>query len=512
VTSLYRISVDLLVYTVGYGLAKLGSFMALPVLTRAFSPTQYGVLSSVTAVMWLMVAASLVGGDSVYGRYFFEARTEADRRRLTSTWIGFLALWSVMLFGALVVPVTSLMHRYLGGDGHPGLVVAALATAPVLMLNMMCGQILRNQLRSRTVATLAALEALLSTCLGLFVGIVLHRGITGIAVGNLIGEAVILPVYVWAARSMLLPDFSGRLLRELLRFGMSLLPLSLAYWVFLTSDRMLLGRLSTFHELGLYSVAVQLALVLNLMQGVASQAWVPYAMRAWLQSPDEAPTLSGRFMTYLLAGFGFVAVGLTAFAPVLLHVLSSGEYLAAATVVGPLALAGVAYASILVTSLGVTVARRSRFLVITSTGAALLNVTLNVALDPPFGGMGAAWATAASYSALTLAYFLRSQQLLPVAYEWRRSGSIVALTVGLLMTATRTNALGGGLVARLGAGLGLIAAFGAGLFLLGAFDRREAAALRSVARRWRESTVGRPRPVPLQEVLSPSSPAPPSEP
>lgn len=478
--SLYRISMDMLVYALGYGIAKLGSLLALPVLTRAFSPAEYGVLSSVQALMWLVVAASLVGGDSVYGRHFFEVHTDLDRRRLTSTWIGFLALWSVALFAVLVIPLTWLMDRYLGGHGHSGLVVAMLATAPPLMLNMMLGQVLRNQLRSRSMATLAATEALVSTGLGLVVGVCLHHGLAGVAVGNLVGEAMVLPLYVWAARSMLAPAFSTRLLGELLPFGMSLLPLSLAYWVFLTSDRMLLGRLSTFHELGLYSVAVQVAMVLNLMQGVASQAWSPYAMRAWLQSPETASELSGRFMTYLLAGFGLVAVGLAAFAPVLLRVLASGEYIRAAPAVGPLALGGVAYASIQVTTLGVTVARHSRFLAAASMGAALLNVVLNVALDPPFGEIGAACATAVSYSALTLAYLVRSQQLLPVAYEWRRSATIVALTVGLVITAILVDTLEITTVTRAATGVGCILAFGGGLFLLGAFDRRESEALRSL--------------------------------
>jgi O-antigen/teichoic acid export membrane protein len=481
-TSLRRVSADILVYASGYGLAKLGTFFALPALTRAFSPADYGVLSSMTALMWLVVAASLVGGDSVYGRYFFEANSDAERGRLTSTWIGFLSLWSLGLFAALSLPLTYAMHWYLGGDGHPALVLATLATVPALIINTMCAQVLRNQLRSRRVATLIASEALLSTGLGLVIGILLHRGLAGVAAGNLLGEVLVLPAYLWAARSAFAPAFSGWLLRELLRLGVSLVPLSLAYWVFLTSDRILLGRLSSFHELGLYSVAVQIALVLNLLQAVVSQAWWPYAMRAWLQSPAEAPVLSGRFMTYLLAGFGLGAVAVTAVAPALLSVLSSGSYLAGAADVGPLVLGGFAYASILVTSIGVTVARRTGFLAAASIGAAILNVALNLVLDRPLGGLGAAWATAISYSVLSLSYLARSQHLLPVAYERRRSVTIVALTVGLVVVATYLGGHGDAMT-QLATGAGCLGAFTAGLLLLGCIGRRELTAVRSLVGR-----------------------------
>ncbi len=477
-TSLQRVSGDILVYALGYGLAKAGSFLALPVLTRAFSPVDYGVLSSLTALMWLVVAASLMGGDSVYGRYFFEAGSSEERQRLTSTWIGFLALWSLALFAVFAAPITLVMQWYLGGD-HVALVIATLATVPPLVINMMCGQVLRNQLRSRRVATLAAAEALLSTGLGLFVGIALHHGLTGVAVGTLLGELTLLPVYLWAARAMFAPAFSGRLLRELLRVGASLLPLSLAYWVFLASDRFLLGRLSTLQELGLYSVAVQIALVLNLLQAVVGQAWWPYAMRAWLQSPRGAPELVGRVMSYLLAGFGLGSVGLTALAPLLLHILSSGAYVPSAPLVGPLVLGGLAYASILVTSIGVTVAKQSGFLAAASIGAAVVNVALNLVLDHRLGGLGAAWATAISYTALTVAYLVRSQQLLPVTYQRRRSLSVVVLASGLVVAATYLGGLDS-TGAQLVSAAGCVVAFATGLVLLGCVGRRELTAVRSL--------------------------------
>ena len=64
----------------------------------------------------------------------------------------------------------------------------------------------------------------------------------------------------------------------------------------------------------------------------------------------------------------------------------------------------------------------------TSWMAAGINIGLNLLLIPPFGMIGAAWATAAAYGSLTVAYLLTSHRLWPFAYEVRRGLTIIALT------------------------------------------------------------------------------------
>jgi O-antigen/teichoic acid export membrane protein len=63
--------------------------------------------------------------------------------------------------------------------------------------------------------------------------------------------------------------------------------------------------------------------------------------------------------------------------------------------------------------------------------AAIVNLALNVALIPPFGMVGAAIATLASYVVLFLGMTYWAQRVYPTPYQWRRVATAVAGAVAL---------------------------------------------------------------------------------
>jgi O-antigen/teichoic acid export membrane protein len=277
--------------------------------------------------------------------------------------------------------------------------------------------------------------------------------------------------------------FSTSILRKLLAFGVPLVPTSLAYWVFLTSDRVILGQLSTLEQLGLYSIANSLVALATIVIAAFGQAWSPHAVKLYEEEREAAPGVYARVMTYLLGGFGWLAVGLTVFGPELLQVLTSPEYERAAPAIAPLAIAMVAMASTQVTAGGITLMKRTGYLAVFAWAAAVINVVLNLLLDGPFGMLGAAWATAAAYVALTVFFLVTSQRLWAIPYEGRRSGVLIGLT---LVFALAAMALPSGLDPLVLAGKALYClAFLGAAVVLRAFDARELGILLGVLRRLR---------------------------
>src|SRR4029078_3611660 len=89
-----RLSADLLVYGLGAALVKGIIFISLPIYTRLFTPEAYGELSLATTVVARVATFLALGSDTAYARFYFEAKGAASRRVLTTTWLGFLAIWS----------------------------------------------------------------------------------------------------------------------------------------------------------------------------------------------------------------------------------------------------------------------------------------------------------------------------------------------------------------------------------------------------------------------------------
>ncbi|MDX6567588.1 MAG: hypothetical protein QOH15_166, partial [Gaiellales bacterium] len=238
---------------------------------------------------------------------------------------------------------------------------------------------------------------------------------------------------IWYARHLLRPVFSVDVLKRLLRFGVPLVPATLAWWIFSFSDRIVLGRLSNLREVGLYSVANSATTVLGLLVGGLALAWTPHALRLYEAHPDEAPLFYGRMLTYIIVGFGLLAVVVTTFAHELLSILATKEYVGAARAVGPLALGFVAFATVQVTGLGMTLKKKTGFLALFAWGAAVLNLALNLALVPAYGMLASAWATFAAFAFLTLAYFAVSQRLFRVSVEPRKSVSALVVAVAFVL-------------------------------------------------------------------------------
>lgn len=419
---------DLLIYGTGEILLKATAFLTLPFYTRIFTPEEYGMWSFVVTAVGLLNSIMILGGDSAYARFFFEANTEEEKRLITSTWFGFLALWSACLV-IFCLPFTNFFSVWSFGTGKHALLFAlTLLASPLTLINSMCGQALRNRFQARLFTTMNVVSTLLIVGFSLIGAVVMKLGLIGLLGGTLFATLVILPVRLWTVRDLLRPIFSRRILRDLLGFGVPLVPSSLAYWVFAVSDRILLGKLSTLEQVGLYTVANQVTSILLFFHGALGQAWSPHAIRVYEEQPEQASVFFGRVMTYILAGFGLLSVGVTTFAHEILMVLSTLPFYAARLAIGPLALGFVAYATTQVTAVGISLKKKTHYFALFSWTAALLNVGLNVLLIPMWGMIAASWTTMAAYLFLTMAYLSVSQRLWPVAYEKRRALVVAGLT------------------------------------------------------------------------------------
>lgn len=425
-----RLSRDLLVYGVGEVLVKAFSLITLPIYTRIFTPDEFGALSIFLTVSGFALAIIALGGDSAFVRYFLSARTLDERRAITSTWIAFLGIWSVVAT-ALILPLSPLLTDIaVGADAADSiLMVLALIIIPIRLTNVMCAQALRNEFRAVAYTVMNVATLALTVAGALFGAVVLDLGIAGILVGTLGAEVVMLPARLWTIRHLLRPVFSSHYLIRLIGYGLPLVPTSIAYWVFTTSDRVLIGNLSTLEQVGLYSVAVSVANIANIAIVALGQAWTPHAIQRYESDPDEAGVLFGRMFIYILFAFGTLAVGLTALANVIVGVLAGDKYSGAAAGVAPLALGMVAYATTQITAAGITLRNRTVYFAVYSWAAAGLNIVLNILLIPGMGMVGAGLATAAAYIALTVSYGVTSHRLWRMHYQWRRAATMIGLIV-----------------------------------------------------------------------------------
>ncbi len=166
--------------------------------------------------------------------------------------------------------------------------------------------------------------------------------------------------------------------------------------IYMRSDILILGKLAGYKAAGIYSAAAQITEACTLLPIAFMPALFPFIVR-WRKQGAAFyhEQLQKLFAGAAVAGFCVTAI-LAIAAPLLVRTLYGAEYSAAAGILVIHAWSGL-FIYLAAMQSGYDIAEGLSWLTVLRTAVgAILNVVLNVALIPHYGGSGAAFATLVS--------------------------------------------------------------------------------------------------------------------
>jgi O-antigen/teichoic acid export membrane protein/glycosyltransferase involved in cell wall biosynthesis len=417
------------IYGIGGLVSRVIAVLLLPVYTRYLTPEDYGKIETLLALTTVMGLVLRAGITSAFFRFYFDVDDDEGRLRVLRTSFWFTmggATIGLALLLALAEPVSTLLF----GSADAADLVRASGVALWATVNYeQLTALFRVEERSVAFVCASLANIFLTIGITLYLVVALEKGPIGVIVGNFSGTLIVYLALLGYRRDQLGLQFDRRLLREMNRFGVPLVPTGLFLWTTNFSDRFFLVKLADVAEAGLYSVGVRVASAMVLLLTAFRTAWPAFAYS--IKDEDEARRTYAYVLTYLTVVTAWVALALTLVSPGLVDLLATEEFSESSRVVGPLAFSTVAYAAYIVVAIGVGRVRRTQFNWVVTGIAALVNVALNLALIPPYGMMGAAIATVAAYSTMAVGMAWWSQRLYPVPYQWRRVATAALAAVVL---------------------------------------------------------------------------------
>ncbi len=428
--SFRRLFSDIAIYSSGSLLIKGMSLISAPIYTRIFDPSQYGAWSFINVLATFLTGILILGGDNAYTRFFFQCKSEEEKRTLSATWFSFLAVWSLLVL-ALVLPFSGTLADWLlGTPGYQGALAVGFISSPLLMMNLILSQALRNRFRARAFAALNVITAALTLILAVTFVLGFDLGVAGALLGAAAAALMMIPVRLWFIRDLLEWRFSVDFLKKLLAFGLPLVPMNVAFWLFSNADRLMLSRLATLEDVGLYSIAAAMAAVLMLLQTSVGQSWLPHGVKIYEEDREKAALVFKKTMVFLLAASGFVVTGFVALAQEAIFILVPPAYYASFAAVPFLAGGFLFFTSAQVSAVGIMVKNKTVYIMLACWAVAVINIGLNILLIPRFGIAGAGAATGISYILFALSYGFISSRLWPVDYPLKTISALLAVPVG----------------------------------------------------------------------------------
>jgi O-antigen/teichoic acid export membrane protein len=419
------------VYGLGSIVARVLGVLLLPLYTRYLSPRDYGLIETLVALSAVLTALVAQAMKSAFFRFYFDSKEERRRLLVVRTAFWYVAAASTATLVAGVVLSEPISWVLFGTTSHDGLVIAAFIGLWAALNYEQMTSLFRVEQRSGAYVAATMANVGITIAATVLLVVVYEKGPVGVLVGNFTGTLIVYAALLVYNRHALGLQFDRSLYRAMNRFGLPLVPSAVALWLTNFSDRFFLVKLSDLHEVGLYSIGVRLASAIVLLLTAFRLAWPAFAYS--IDDDREAGRTYSFVLTYVVYVCCWLALGLGLLAPWLLKLITTEPFYPAQNVVAPLAFGVAAFGAYAVVQIGTGRARRTRSNWLVSGLAAAVNVTLNLALIPSLGRMGAAVATLAAYTVLFVAMAWRAQRVFPVPYQWRRVATLAAAAAALTL-------------------------------------------------------------------------------
>jgi len=450
---------DAVVYATGIVIARLVSFLMLPIYTRYLTPADYGVLQVLQITIDVTAIALSAGLSTGVMRFYLKADTPAERNAVIST--ALLLLVALNSVGTLVLFAfaSPVAHLALTGSGESGPALVRIASASFALEPLVTVPMLYLQVQRRPgwflVASLAKL--VLQLALNILLVVVVGWGPMGVLVGTLLATAVVgaaLSAYTLHQTGL---RFDRTAMRSLRRFGVPYQIATAGTFILTFGDRFFLEAWHGLAAVGIYGLAYQFGFLLaSLGPQPYFRAWSP--QRLALSTEPRAvrdADYARSFLRLNLAQILLAAAIALGIRPIL-TVMSAPEFHGAAALVPPILLAFVFQTWTDAVSLGIEVSERTRYATFATWLSVLAILVLYPLLIPSYGGMGAALATVIA-SALRFActdYW--SQKLWPVSWQWAPNLRLTAYAIACVVVSEWIQPEGFVRQLLLGAGLGAL--------------------------------------------------------
>lgn len=405
------------IYTVTAGLSAGVPLILLPILTRLLSPEEYGRVAIFSVVVQVLGTLTGLSVHGAVGMRYFD-RDKLDFPRYVASCLAIL-LASTAIVMVLLVAALPWLEEFTKLPGY-WLVLAVLLSGSnfVVQIQLSIWQSGKQALRFAIFRTGQALtDLVLSLLLVVVAGLGWQGRISGVAVAGLL-SAIVALIAIVRGNWLRFPVDRGYI-ENALRFGVPLIPHAIGGMLIAVVDRFMITNILDVASTGIYMVAFQIGLVLNLMNDALNRAYSPVLIEALrIGNLDRDVKIVRATYAYFLALL-VLGVVMGMMAPAILGVLVGPKFQAAAPIVILITIGQAVSGMYYMVATYVFYAGRTASLAVVTLTSGLLNVGISYWLLHTMGLQGAGLAFLVAQSVLFLGTWWLSNRSRPM--PWLRA-------------------------------------------------------------------------------------------
>lgn len=476
------------VYGVGRILSRIVSFVLLPIYTHYLTAGEYGTLELLELTTYIVMMFVAGGISHAVMRFYYDSDDEREKMRVVST--ALISIWVSSLFFLiwLLLFASEISYAILESTEFTGLFRLMFVSMVISLTNEIPLSFIRAQQKSTLFTAISVVQLVIALSLNILFIVGFDWGIRGIILSGITSQAVsgvFLGIYTFRYSGF---GYSLTRAKQLLRYGLPLIPAGLGYFALNFADRFFLQRFSDLTQVGIYALGYKFGMVISPMVAEPFLSiYRPKMFELARNNREEAREFVGLVFTYLAFINLFMTLGISILIKDAILILSDPEFREAYQVVPLIGLAYVSFAAYSVIQIGILITKKTKYIAYMVISSAVLSLILNYLLIPPYGMWGAAAATIASYFSLFLMNYFLSFKLFRINLEFVRLFKLLVAAVALYLIALYINIESLALVLTVKFLLGL--SYPLLLYFLGFYSSREKDKVREIVSRFRGSST-----------------------
>lgn len=412
---------------------KLVSFFLLPLYTALLSTEEYGTFDYILSIATFCVPFVSVLMDESIFRFLIDCKIEKEKKKVISTSVAVVFV-GMICFTIVGIPIMNfLKYNY------------TYYAVIYILLNVICGMLsalLRGIGRTDQFAVFNFLLGSSQIILNVFFIAIMHWGLVGMLLASIIAQLLIVIIFIFKIhiwKYISLKEIDSNLTKKMITYSLPLIPNKVSWTIINLSDRIILMNVVGSSATGLYAVSYKFPNLMDTVYGFFYQSWKESSARVL---GDESQNDFYNSVYKYLKNFMFALVlGMTAFMPLVFHVLINKSYYNAIYYV-PILLMATYFANISGFYGGVfTAYKDTKIMGTTTVAAAIINLAINLFLIKWIGIYAAALSTLIANLAVYIYRKRKVKRYIELNENWKSSGIaiIVAVIIFILFYSEKTS-------------------------------------------------------------------------
>jgi O-antigen/teichoic acid export membrane protein len=391
-------------------------FFLIPVFTRYLNPEDFGVVAT---FMVLVNAFGVFTGINVHGAVqvnYFQKQKQEFRIFVTNVMLVLLTTFILVL---LVVALSSHWLEELTNVSRSWILVAVICAASQFLttINLVLWQV-ENKAKFYGLYQLlqTLLNAGVSLALIIYIGMGSDGRLSGFASATIF--FAVMSFIVIFRRNFLSFKYDRAYIKEILQFGIPLIPHRLAIWLRSDVDRILLTSMIGLSATGIYYIGFQVGMVIGILTAAFNKAFAPYLFTELKNIDDTKKVNIVKFTYAYFAILLFVAVFLGLMAEKYLVYVLGEVYSESSSVVFWVSLGFAFDGMYLMVVNYIFYEKKTRILALITLFTGVVHVLLSFLFIKMNGIVGAAQATACSYLLSFLLVWVASSRIYKLPWNF----------------------------------------------------------------------------------------------